>query len=184
MRWCEEAKERKKYKQHPYVARDQSVPKANSLALARMIRPICRGQLESLKTKRNSTQQANVERICTQKVCVAYQKLATCKHNVNSRKYPFVEGIEVSAGKGYCDVTIYGLLSHGFHISDVQIMIFEYDIILVPIATAGLKGGDIHFPFEKTVHIEDLDSRRYTISIIGWREEGERILITETVEIE
>ncbi|MBC8235843.1 hypothetical protein H8E77_40360 [bacterium] len=97
--------------------------------------------------------------------------------------YPFVDRIEVSAGKGYCDVTIYGLLSDGFHISDVQITIFQWDIILVPIATAGLKGADAFNPFKKTVHIEDLDRRHYTISIIGWRER-ERILITETVKVE
>ncbi|MFQ6039618.1 MAG: hypothetical protein ACE5PV_02075 [Candidatus Poribacteria bacterium] len=98
--------------------------------------------------------------------------------------YPFVEGIEVSAGKGYCDVTIYGSLPDtGSHISDVQITILHRDIILIPVTAAGLKGADEVTPFKKTVHIEDLDKGRYTISIIGWRER-ERILITETVEIE
>lgn len=118
-------------------------------------------------------------------VCEDAEDSDNSENNGNSQEYyyPIIDRIEVSAGKGYCDVTIYGLLSDIFHISDVQITIFQWDIILVPIATAGLKGGDIAFPFKKTVHIEDLDKGRYTISIIGWRE-GERILITETVEIE
>jgi hypothetical protein len=98
--------------------------------------------------------------------------------------YPFVDRIEVLAGKGYCDVTIYGiLLNTGDYISDVKVIILLDDIILIPIAHFPERAGTLPIPFKKTVHIEDLDKGRYTISIIRWHE-GERSLITETVEIE
>ena len=102
--------------------------------------------------------------------------------------YPSVDRIEVSVGKDYIDVTIYGLVvTTEDYISDVQVTRLSYDIILIPFANPPFFGGgagDAMTSFKKTVHIEGLDKGRYTISVIGFDGiTGERSLITETVEI-
>jgi len=102
--------------------------------------------------------------------------------------YPDVVRIEVSAGKGYVDVTIYGYVrTTRDYISEVKVIIVGHDITLIPIALPPAYGGagEALTPFKKDVHIENLDKGRYTISVIGLDDmTGERILITETVEVE
>ena len=101
--------------------------------------------------------------------------------------YPFVYGIEISAGDGYINVTIDGaVLAIGDFISEVQVIRLRRQIILIPIAQPSLTGPSpaLIDPFQETVQIENLEKGRYGITIIGVDDAtGERSLITETVEV-
>jgi hypothetical protein len=101
--------------------------------------------------------------------------------------YPFVYGMKISAGDGYINVTIDGaVFAIGDFISEVQVIKFRHQIILIPIAQPSPTGPSpaLIDPFQETVQIENLEKGSYGITIIGVDDAiGERSLITEIAEV-
>ena len=101
--------------------------------------------------------------------------------------YPSVHSIKVSVGKDHIDVIIRGSVRNiGDFVSDVKVIKFRDEIILIPIAQPpsfreSLPAED---PFSRTIRIDGLDQRYYTITVIGQDKDTEgRTVVTEIVKV-
>ena len=101
--------------------------------------------------------------------------------------YPFVFGIEATAGEGYIDVLIDGMvLAIGDFIYDVQVIRLLHEILLYPIAHPSLSqpSPTALDPFQEMVRIENLEPGHHAITIITRnRVTGERGVVTKLVEV-
>ena len=101
--------------------------------------------------------------------------------------YPNVYSIKVSVGKDHIDVIIRGSVRNiGDFVSDVKVIKFRDEIILIPIAQPpsfreSLPAED---PFSRTIRIDGLQRGQYLIAAIGEDETtGERTVIEKKVEV-
>ncbi|MDQ1316534.1 MAG: hypothetical protein QG588_181 [Candidatus Poribacteria bacterium] len=102
-------------------------------------------------------------------------------------RYPDVDRVEVSGGKGYINVTIYGKMrGTENYISEVKVTVLGYEVFLIPVEHPphfGLGGGDAMTPFKKTIRIDDLEIGEYKIYIITTDIDGNKFLITKTFTV-
>ena len=99
---------------------------------------------------------------------------------------PFVIGVEVTAGEGYIDVLIEGVISSiADFISDVQVIRLPREILLIPIADSPpIPTPTAVGPFEKAVRIEGLKPGHHAITIMTSDPvTGERGVVTKLVEV-
>jgi hypothetical protein len=103
-------------------------------------------------------------------------------------RYPDVDRIEVSGGKGYIDVTIYGnVRDTEKHISEVKVTVLGYEVFLIPVEhlphfwVGG--AGDMMTPFKETIHIGGLEIGEYRIYILTTGIYGNKLLITKTATV-
>ena len=101
--------------------------------------------------------------------------------------YPSVHSIRVSVGKDHIDVIIRGSVRNiGDFVSDVKVIKFRDEIILIPIAqpSSSRESLPTEDPFKRTIRIDGLERRSYTITVIGEDDTtGRRTVITRKVEV-
>ena len=112
--------------------------------------------------------------------------LASCG-DVEDDYYPSVHSIRVSVGKDHIDVIIRGSVRNiGDFVSDVKVIKFRDEIILIPIArpSSSRESLPAEDPFERTIRIDGLERRSYTITVIGQNKDTEgRTVVTEIVKV-